>query len=343
MASDARPPPKLSDVAAAAGVSPATVSRHLNGRLALPQATRDRIDAAIGRLGYRPNLLAKRLSTGRSEAIGLVVPDIANPFFAAIARGVGAEARLHGLSLSLTVTDGDPAREIEALRALDANAAEGLILAVARPDEGTLAQLRARPRQVVLLDEDVPGAPGPRVMVENAEGARLATEALIAAGHRDIAMVAGPAAASSMREREAGYAAALAAAGLEARPDWIVPGDYTRAHGRAAGLHLLRAADRPTAIVAMADVIAIGVIEAARDCGLAVPDDLSVTGFDDMEFADMLQPALTTVRQPIAELGQLAVRRLVDLMGGGQPPRVTRLPVELIARASVAAPREGTR
>jgi LacI family transcriptional regulator len=91
----------------------------------------------------------------------------------------------------------------------------------------------------------------------------------------------------------------------------------------------------------MADVIAIGVIEAARDCGLSVPRDLSVTGFDDMEFADMLQPALTTVRQPIAELGQLAVRRLVDLMGGGQPPRVTRLPVELIARASVAAPREG--
>ena len=340
MASDPPATAKLRDVAAVAGLSPATVSRYLNGNIALPQATRDRIDAAIGALGYRPNLLARRLSTGRSGTIGLVVPDIANPFFAAIAKGVGAEARVQGYALSLTITDGDPAREIEALRTLDANAAEGLILAIGRPDDGTLAQLLRRPRQVVLLDEDLPGAPGPRVLVENAAGARLATAALIAAGHRDIALVAGPAAATSMRDRQAGFEAALAEAGLP--PGRIMAGDYTRAHGQAAGLVLLRGPAPPTGIVAMADVIAIGVIEAARACGLDVPADLSVTGFDDMEFADLIRPPLTTVRQPIADLGRLAVQRLVDLLQGGTPPQVTRLPVTLTSRDSVAAPRQRT-
>lgn len=331
---------KLADVAREAGVSPATVSRHLNGRIRLPQATRDRIDAAIARLGYRPNALAQRLSTGRSQAIGLVVPDIANPFFAAIAHGAGIAARAAGYSLSLSLTDGDAAREIEALQGLDTNAAEGIILAIGRPDPRVLAAVRRRGRQVVLLDEDLPGAEVPRVIVENAEGARLATSVLTRAGHRRIALVAGPQDAMSTGERLSGFAAAMAAAGIPVRPDWILYGDYSRAHGRAAGLRLLRADDRPTGIVALADVIAIGVIEAAAECGLAVPEQLSVTGFDDMEFADLLRPALTTVRQPIAAMGRLAVQRLLDLMDGGLPPMVTRLPVDLIERASVAGPKE---
>lgn len=331
---------KLTDVAREAGVSPATVSRHLNGRIILPQSTRDRIDAAIARLGYRPNVLAQRLSTGRSQAIGLVVPDIANPFFAAIAHGAGTVARAAGYSLSLSITDGDPARDIESLRALDTNAAEGIVLAIGRPDDAVLAAVRRRSRQIVLLDEDLPGADVPSVIVENAEGARLATEALIAAGHHRIALVAGPDAAMSARERLSGFGAAMTAAALPIRRDWVLSGDYSRAHGHAAGLRLLRKADRPTGIVAMADVIAIGVIQSAADCNLAVPDDVSVTGFDDMEFAGLISPPLTTVRQPGVAMGRLAVERLLDLMGGGTPPMVTRLPVDLIERASVARPKE---
>ena len=332
--------PKLADVAREAGVSPATVSRHLNGRIILPQSTRDRIDAAIARLGYRPNVLAQRLSTGRSQSIGLVVPDIANPFFAAIAHGAGTAARAAGYSLSLSITDGDPARDIESLRALDTNAAEGIVLAIGRPDDAVLAAVRRHSRQIVLLDEDLPGAGVPCVIVENAEGARLATEALIAAGHHRIALVAGPDAAMSARERLAGFEAAMTAAALPIRRDWVLSGDYSRAHGHAAGLRLLRAADRPTGIVAMADVIAIGVIQSATDCGLTVTGDVSVTGFDDMEFAGLISPPLTTVRQPGVAMGRLAVERLLDLMGGGAPPMVTRLPVDLIERASVARPKE---
>jgi LacI family transcriptional regulator len=331
--------PKLTDVAALAGLSPATVSRYLNGRLDLPQATRDRIESAIVTLGYRPNLLARRLSTGRSEAISLVVPDIANPFFAEIAGGVGAQARAYGLALYLTITDGDPLREAEALRALADNAVEGMILATRRPDDGRLAQLLSRHRQVVLLDEDIPGAPVPGIFAENAQGARMATQALIAAGHRDIAMIAGPPGVMSMRERQDGFLQAMDAAGLPVPPGRIVAGDYSRAHGRAAGLSLLRGPAPPTAIFATADVIAIGVIESVRACGLSVPRDLSVTGFDDMEFADLIDPPLTTIRQPAAQMGLLAVDRLRDLMAGRPTPPVTRLPVTLIARRSVAAPR----
>jgi LacI family transcriptional regulator len=331
---------KLRDVAREAGVSPATVSRHLNGRLVLPQTTQDRIDAAIARLGYRPNVLAQRLSTGRSQSIGLVVPDIANPFFAAIAHGAGTAARAAGYALSLGITDGDPAREIETLRALDTNAIEGILLAIGRPDDALQAAVRRYPRQIVLIDEDLPGADVPSIIVENATGAQIATNALIAAGHRRIALVAGPDGAMSARERLAGFKAAMTAATLPIRHDWVLSGDYSRAHGQAAGRHLLRTDDRPTGIVTMADVIAIGVIESATDCGLAVPDDVSVTGFDDMEFADMIRPPLTTVRQPGAAMGQLAVQRLLDLMQGGSPPMVTRLPVDLIERASVSGPKE---
>ncbi len=331
---------KLTDVAREAGVSPATVSRHLNGRLILPQTTRDRIDAAIARLGYRPNVLAQRLSTGRSHSIGLAVPDIANPFFASIAHGAGTAARAAGYTLSLGITAGEPQREIEALRALDTNAVEGIVLAIGSPDDAVLAAVHRRSRQVVLLDEDLPGAEVPSVIVENAIGARLATNVLIRAGHRRIALVAGPDGAMSMRERLAGFEAAMTAASLPIRRDWVLSGDYSRTHGHSAGLNLLRANDRPTGIVAMADVIAIGVIEAAAESGLTVPHDVSVTGFDDMEFADMIRPPLTTVRQPGAAMGQLAVQRLLDLMQGGSPPLVTRLPVDLIERASVAAPKE---
>ena len=330
---------KLSDVAAEAGLSSATVSRYLNGRIDLPQRTRDRIDAAIDKLGYRPNALAQRLSTGRSGAIGLVVPDIANPFFAEIARGVDAEARAHGYAVLLSVTDCDPTREAEALRGLGDNAVEGLILASCRPDDGTLTQLLRRHRQVVLLDEDVPGAVVPGVFVDNRQGAYLAACHLIEAGHREIAMIGGPAGAMSMREREAGFTRALGEAGLPLRPGRVVAGEYTRAHGRAATGVLLGSAMPPTGIVALADVIAIGSIEMARSRGLNVPGDLSVTGFDDVEFADLVHPALTTVRQPIDRLGRLAVQRLIDQMADRHPPRETRLPVELVRRGSVAPPR----
>ncbi len=329
---------RLIDVANEAGLSPAAVSRYLNGRIDLPQATRDRIDAAIVKLGYRPNIHARRLSTGRSESIAIVMPDIANPFFAEVAGGIESEARKHGLSVLLSMTGGDRGREIEAVRALSDASVEGLILSTARPDDGTLLRLLSRYHEVVLLDEDIPGADVPRVFAENEVGAREATDHLIALGHREIALVGGPPDLMSVRERLSGYRAALEAAGIAVRPDRVLLSEYSRAHGRDSALRLLRAADPPTAIFAASDWIAIGVIDAARQLGLTIPDDLSLVGFDDMAFAALVD--LTTVRQPIADLGRLAMQRLAELIARQTPPRETRLPVDLIRRRSVAAPKE---
>lgn len=323
----------LSEVAEVAGVSPTAVSRYLNNRIELPQGTRDRIDAAIAKLDYRPNLLAKRLSTGKSEAISLVTPEIGNPFFAELASAIEAEAQLHGYAVYMSSTRGDVAREVDAIKRLADQHVDGMILMTNRPDDGTLAGLLKHQANVVLLDEDVPGVARPRVFVENEQGAYLGTKHLIEAGHTQIALISGPHELMSVRERLAGYNRAMAEAGLVPNPEWIKLGQYSSAFGRVAGLYLLSQPERPTAILACADYLAIGVLKAARDLGLSVPADLSLVGFDDMPFAELVD--LTTVRQPIAEMGKLAFLRLLDLLNRQPSIPLTRLPVELVVRRSV--------
>lgn len=325
----------LSDVAEAAGVSPTAVSRYLNNRIDLPQATRERIDAAIAKLNYRPNLLAKRLSTGRAEAISLVTPEIANPFFAELAGAIEAEAQAHGYAVYMTSTRGDLAREIDAIQRLQDQHVDGLIMMTNRPDDGTLAALLSRHQNVVLLDEDIPGVSVPRVFVENEQGSYLATRHLIEAGHREIAIVSGPQSLMSVGERLAGFERAMDEAGLVVRAGWVLLGDYSREYGRAAAGQLLGGLHRPTAVVACSDYIAIGILQATRLAGLDVPRDLSLVGFDDMPFAELVDPPLTTVRQPIADMGRAAFGSLLALINKTDAEAHTRLPVELIIRKSV--------
>lgn len=325
----------LNDVAEEAGVSPTAVSRYLNNRIELPQATRARIDAAIAKLDYRPNLLAKRLSTGRTEAISLVTPEIANPFFAELAAAVEAEAGRHGYAVYISSTGGSRAREIDALHRLRDQHVDGLIMMTNQPDDGTLARLLKGAENVVLLDEDIPDVDVPRVFVENAEGAYMAARHLIEAGHRDIALVSGPAELFSVRERLAGFERAMREAGLPVRPNWMLLKDYSRAFGHDAMTWLLEQPQRPSAVLACSDYIALGVLKAVREAGLMVPDDISLVGFDDMPFAELVDPPLTTVRQPIADMGRIAVERLLAVLNKTPAPALTRLPVELVVRASV--------
>lgn len=329
----------LSDVAAEAGVSPTAVSRYLNNRIELPQSTRDRIDAAIAKLDYRPNLLARRLSTGKTEAISLLTPDIANPFFAELAAAVEREARAHGYAVYISSTSGDTRHEIDALQRLSDSHVDGLIMMTNRVDDGTLAQLLATRKNVVVLDEDIAGISVPRVFVDNADGVYNATRHLIAMGHTDIALIGGPHLVMSVIERLDGFNRAIAEAGLTVPPGWVMLGDYTSEYGEKAASILLDSPKRPTAIVACSDYIAIGVIKAVRAFGLSIPRDLSLVGFDDMAFAELVDPPLTTVRQPVAEMGTLAVQHLLSLINGSAtPPLETRLPVHLVIRHSVAPP-----
>ncbi|MDV3252763.1 LacI family transcriptional regulator [Devosia sp. BK] len=330
--------PTLSDVAAEAGVSPTAVSRYLNNRIDLPQATRDRIDAAIAKLDYRPNLLARRLSTGKSEAIALVTPDIANPFFAELAAAVERQAHASGYSVYITSTQGHTDAEVKAIRRMADSHVDGLIMMTNRVDDGTLAALLAGRTNVVVLDEDIEGVNLPRVFVDNAEGAYLATRHLIEHGHRDIALIGGPHRLMSVNERLAGYNRAMDEAGFSIRPGWVLLGDYSRDYGAAAASVLLEAPSRPTAILACSDYIAIGVIQTVRALGFSIPNDISLVGFDDMAFAALVDPPLTTIRQPVGAMGELAVKHLLALLEGTPPPDETRLPVELVIRNSVAPP-----
>jgi len=326
----------LSDVAVAAGVSPTTVSRYLSRSIVLPQTTRDRIDAAITALDYRPNLLAKRLSTGRAEAIGLVTPEIDNPFFAQLAAAVEAEAERHGYAVYMSSTHGDPSREMGAVRRMRDGHVDGMVLIPSRPDDGSLSRLLAHDDKVVLLDEDVPGVGLCRVFAQNENGAWLATQHLIAAGHRHIAFIGGPPGLMSVQERKAGFERAMAQANLPVAAEDVTLYDYSRAFGHRATNSILAANPRPSAIFASSDYLAIGVLGALQQAGLSVPQDMSLIGFDDMPFAELVNPPLTTIRQPVPEMGRIAFQLLLALMNGRRAAPLTRLPVELVRRKSVA-------
>jgi LacI family transcriptional regulator len=327
----------IRDVAREAGVSPATVSRYLNGNIELPAETAGRIDAVSKRLDYRPNLLAKRLSLGSSETIGLVTPEIANPFFAALAAAAEAEARRAGFSILLSSTGGDLEMEAASIDRLAARHVDGLLVLTNRVDDGRLRDLIDGRTDVVVLDEDVPGARVTRIFVENEAGSRDATRHLIAAGHRRIAHIGGPEQLLSTEERFAGFARAMAEAGLEVEDGLVRFGPYERAHGRDATRAIL-ANGRPTAVFTGSDYIAIGVLEELAAHGLSVPGDLSLASFDDMPFADLLSPPITTVRQPIEALGRLGIRTLLAQIRGEETPPIQRLPTELVIRKSVGPP-----
>jgi len=326
----------IKDVARAAGVSPAAVSRHLNGRITLPEETRARIDRAIVDLDYHPNLMAKRLSTGKTEALSLVTPEINNPFFTEFAAAVEEAAAQSGYSVYFSSTQGDPDREVAAIRRLRDRHVDGLIFLSSRPDDGRLARALDGLTNVVLVDEDVPGTPQPRIFVENEAGTRMAVAHLVGLGHREIGLVGGPSGVLSATERERGWRGALAEYGLDPGPLFV--GEYSREHGRETARRLLKG-HMPTALIAGADDIAIGLIETFRPAGIRVPEDISIVGFDDARYSALIDPPLTTIRQPVPVLGQLAVGHLLNAMAGEAVAHETRVPVELIIRASTAPPR----
>ena len=329
----------IHDVALAAGVSKTTVSRYLNKRIELPASTAARIDAAIARHDYRPNLLARRLSTGKTDAIGLVVPEIREPFFAELASAVEDEADRHGYTIFISSTRSARAREIASLHRLRDHHVDGLIMLTNTPDDGSLAKLIGKRRNVVLLDEDIPSVNVPKVFVENEQGAHLATRHLIEAGHRRIGFLGGPLGLLSSSERHAGYVRAMNEAGLPVDESQIRRGSFAPDFARQATLELVALKSPPTALFASSDYLALGALRGLREAGVTIPGDISFVSFDDTLIGDMLTPALTAIRQPVAALGRHGFQALYALMNRRPAAKLTRLPVELIERESVAPPR----
>ncbi len=331
-------PARLRDVAAAAGVSAAAVSRYLNRLLSLPPETAARIDAAIRQLDYRPNPHARRLSLGRAETIGLVVPDIANPFFAQLAAAVEEAADAAGLALDLHATLNRPGRELAYLERMRRARLDGVIFVTNHGAQDALVRAIHDCERVVLIDEDVPGTKVPKVFCDNRRGGWLAGRHLLAAGHRRIGFIGGPDDVMSARERLGGLQRAVFEHGPPAAVTAILHGPYSVAHGMAAATALLAAEPRPTAVFASSDEIVLGLLAVLRERRIDVPRRLSVVAFDDVSPLDLFDPPLTAVRQPVARIG----RRAVELVTASDfTASVERLPVKLIVRASVAAPDGG--
>ena len=331
--------PTIADVARSAVVSRATVSRYLNKTLNLPADTASRIDKAVQKLKYRPSRIALGLKRGKTDSLGLVVPDIANPFYGALASRVEAEAEAAELNLTLYSSRNRLEREILLLDQQATRPVDGLIFLTNHSDNGLLSRRINSQDRIVLLDEDVPSTVAPKVFVDNELGGYEATRYLIEMGHQRIAHVTGPNDLFSVRERYAGYQRALQQAGIELNQSIVLFGTYTPECGRAAINRLFAQNPAPTAIFASSDYIIVGVLEALRDRNLTVPAQISVIGFDDLIFTQLLHPPVTTVRQPIADLAQVGVRILLDcIKGTSHTGEVVRLPVQLIKRASVVRP-----
>ena len=326
------------DVARQAGVSPATVSRVLNGSGRVAAATRRRVEAAVAQLGYEPNRVARSLATSVTHTLALLLPDITNPFFPALVKGVQLLAEERRYTLLLGHTGADPEREEAYLRVLRGKRVDGVILVGLTLDgrriRGALGEV-----PVVVLDRpvDLPGAAV--VRVDHRGGAFLAVRHLLELGHRDIAHVAGPRDLAVSRERLEGYREALAEAGLPYRPELVVEADFTEEGGYAA-VRRLCAAGPFTAVFAANDLSAIGVVAALRERGLAVPDRVSVVGFDDIHLCAYTVPTLTTVRQPAYAMGRQAAELLIDAVQGGDPRGVV-FAAELVVRGSTGPPAGG--
>ncbi|MEI4472434.1 LacI family DNA-binding transcriptional regulator [Frigidibacter sp. MR17.24] len=321
------------DVAKRAGTSTAVVSYVINdGPRPVAAETRQRVLDAIAELGYRPNLLAQALRGNRSKVLGLVFPDIANPYYAELARAIEAEVDSRGYSLILCNSDQDAGRELNYVRTLVDRRVDGVVLISGSTSEELRRLIGELAVPCVLLDRamNYSGATT-LIKTDNILGGEIATRHLMSLGHRRIVALAGP--ASLGNERATGYRRCMEAAGLT--PELHHSG-YDRDSSYSLACRLL-SEDRPPAIFAGNDIIAFSVLRAAADRGLRVPDDLAVVGFDDIREASYSVPRLTTVAHPIAALGRLAAELLIEQASGGAAPSVHWLTPSLVIRESCGA------
>src|SRR3984957_18184725 len=326
--------PTIRDVALRAAASPASVSRHLAKSASLPPAMATRIDKAIADLGYRPNVIARRLSRGASEIIGFVTSDIASPFFAAIASAAEEEAELFGYSVMICNTRNQIDRELQYIAKMADAHFDGLIFLTNHVDDGRLRDAVNKAGRIVLVDEDVPGARASRFFIDNFDGGYIATKPLIEGGHRRICHVTGPRGLISVDERLAGFRRSMEEADLEVEERFIKSGTYDTSYGGIALREIWGLGDPPSAIMTTSDLLALSIYQAARELALCIPEDVSIVSFDDLPFVGFLDPPLTTVRQPTAELGRRGVQALLSKTQEGEA--IERLPVRLIDRGSVA-------
>ncbi len=327
----------IRDVARRAGVSVGTVSRVINNNPTVAPAIRERVEAVIKELGYRPNTLARGLRSQRTHTLGLVIPDVTNPFFSELVKEIEQAAGRKGYSLILGNSGESRSAEQLYLGMLADRQVDGLIIV---PGAGTKSISPPRDIAIVIVDRPLPHHPV--VASDHRKGAEQAVERLIELGHRRIACIAGPQRLVVAVERYRGYKQVMQ---RYARPEdlensgWVASANFDYDGGYRAAARLLATNPRPTAIFASSDQHAIGALRAARDAGLEVPSDLSIIGFDDIPLASLVTPRLSTVAQPIAAISERAVAMVLQIHAGETIMKCERFDTELKIRESCSPPR----
>jgi LacI family transcriptional regulator len=337
------------DVAKRAGVAPITVSRVINNTGYIRQETRQRVLAAVDELGYVPNRLASSLRSRRTNVLALVLADISNPFFTLIARGVEDLASEQGYMVIFCNTDESEDEEQKYVDLLLQQRVDGILLVPAGDGATAISAAQRHKTPLVVIDRRPPGAAVDSVRGDSLGGAYALGRLLLDLGHRRIALLNGPAGVSTADERQAGYSRALDEAGISPAERLSLSGRFTTGSGRQMTLQALAATPRPTALLAANNFIALGALQAVQECGLRLPQDVALVGFDDLPDALVAFPFLTVAVQPAYEMAQQATGLLLKRLAGEGPaePQEIILSTRLIVRQSSGSPlveeKDGTR
>ncbi|RIX59547.1 LacI family transcriptional regulator [Paenibacillus nanensis] len=329
--------PTIYDIAKEAGVSIATVSHVINGKGKISKERREEIRRIMARMGYKPSMIASALTSKKTYALGLLVPDISNPFFAEIARAVEDEGQRYGYSVFICSTDNNDEKVERYAALLQQKKVDGVIIGTGMKEPSALEPLLRNGVPTVFLAREFPSVRVPTVVVNDYAGGAAAAQHLIELGHRRLGVLAEQDSISSSRERVRGFRQTAEAAGIWLDPALIISSGIKE--GKVKALELLQRENRPTAIFCCNDLLAIGALQAAKGTGLSIPYDCSIVGFDDTVLASVTDPPLTTVAQPIEQMGQTVVQLLLRHIGQpGEPPERIVLPPVLSIRQSSSEP-----
>lgn len=328
------------DVAREAGVSVATVSRTFSGAQFVRPEVREQVMAAAGTLGYRPNAVARSLRSENTHTLGLVIPNIMNPFFTSVARAVEDAARARGYGLVLGNTDEDPAKEAAYLDVLLQRRIDGLIVSPARASSPHLEEVVRSGVPMVFLDRYVEGVEAPVVRADGRRAVDRLVAYLAGLGHEKLAIVSGPPETISGSERLEAFVEGAASCGVSVPEEYIRIGDFRRQSGRKAMGELLGLKEPPTAVFAANNLMALGALQALSEAGVRVPEEISFASFDDVSWFPLVSPPVTAVAQPVGELGTATARILPEMMEGKGQPRSVILEAELVVRGSCGKPRD---
>ena len=323
----------IKDVANEAGVSVATVSRTLSGVDRVSPGVRERVVAAVEGLSYRPNAVARSLRARNTRTLGLVIPNVRNPFFTQMARAVEDAARERGYSLVFGNTDEDPAREAEYLNVLLEKRVDGLIVSPARATSPHLEEMVRDGVPVVFLDRFVQGIEAPVVRADGRRAVDDLVEHLVGFGHEKLAIISGPPETVPGRERLDAFLNGAEARNVPVSRERVKVGDFRRESGFKAMRELLEQDEPPTAVFAANNLMALGALQSLKQAGLRAPERVSFASFDDVSWFELVEPSVTAVSQPVAELGSAAAEMLPVLVEGGEAESVI-LEAELVMRGS---------